>query len=82
MITITIKLFGTLRRFSQTDTPGLWRGEIPEGTSLLELIEKIGSTEAEVAGATVNEVFVPLDFELTEDAEIRLVTHMGGGSIN
>jgi len=76
---ITVKLFGTLRRLSCKDTPGLWKGEIPPGTSLRALIELLGTREAEVAAAAIDGVVLPLETEIPAGATVTLVTPVGGG---
>lgn len=77
---LVVKLFGTLRRFSNQETPGLWQGEVPSGTTLLGLIALLGTTEQEVAAAAINGKVMPLETEISEDAVVTLVTPMGGGS--
>ena len=79
MISIQVKLYGTVRRFSQPGTPGLWRGEVPEGSKIIDVIQMIGSSVAEVSGATLNGEFVSFDRKVPDRAEIKLVTPMGGG---
>lgn len=79
MIIVNVKLYGTLRRFSQPETSGRWQGKVPEGTSVNDLISIIGSSVAEVAGATINGDFVPFEAVIPNRAEVGLVTPMGGG---
>jgi sulfur carrier protein ThiS len=76
---ITVKLFGTLRRLSQKETPGVWQGEVPEGSRIKELVEQLGTKEAEVAAAAINGVVCPLDTEIPNGAIVTLVTPVGGG---
>ena len=76
---ISVKLFGTLRRLSGKDTPGLWQGEIPPGTTLLALIGLLGTREAEVAAAAIDGAVVPLETEIPAGATVTLVTPVGGG---
>ncbi len=76
---ITVKLYGTLRRFSQPDTPGLWIGEVPKGSTVRDLLHLFGTTEAELAAAAVNDQIIPLDTSLESGACLILVTPVGGG---
>lgn len=76
---VTVRLYGTLRRFSLPETPGLWRGELAAGSSLRDLLGAVGAEEREIASALVNGIVRPLDAEISEGAEILLVTPMGGG---
>lgn len=76
---ITVKLFGTLRRLSNPDTPGLWTGEILEGSTILDLLHLLGTSERELAAASINQKVVELNAVIPQDAEIVLVTPVGGG---
>jgi sulfur carrier protein ThiS len=76
---IVVKLYGTLRRFSLADSPGMWQGEVPAHLSLSGLISFLGTQEAEVAAAAINGVVVPLDSEIPSGAVITVVTPVGGG---
>jgi sulfur carrier protein ThiS len=76
---IRVKLFGTLRRLSNPETPGMWEGEIPEGTTVLELLHQLGAGQYECNAAAINGVSVDLSAEIPPDIEIMVVTPMGGG---
>lgn len=76
---VTVKLYGTLRRFSQKGTPGLWIGVIPRNSRINDLIDLLGTKPAEVAAASINGNVRPLDTEIPDGAEIILVTFVGGG---
>jgi sulfur carrier protein ThiS len=76
---VTLKLFGTLRRFSQPGTPGLWQGEVPEGCTIRDLITLLGSMEAEIAAVAVNGEVRPLDSLVPDGAMLMMVTHVNGG---
>lgn len=76
---ITVKLYGTHRRFSNTEIKGIWKGELQNGSTILDIIETIGAKLNEVAAATINGKKMPFDYSVNEDTEIILVTHMGGG---
>ncbi len=77
---ITVKLYGTLRRFSQSDTPGLWIGELPDGSTVRDLLHYFGTTEAELAAAAMDDQIIPLDTCLVSGNCLILVTPVGGGS--
>ena len=77
---ITVKLYGTLRRLSQKETPGFWIGTVPEGTRVIDLIELLGTREAEVATAAVNGTAVPLETLIPDGAVVTLVTPVNGGN--
>jgi molybdopterin converting factor small subunit len=76
---ISVRLYGTLRRLAQEGTPGLWEGDVPRDTSVLELISLLGTKPAEVANAVINGEVCPLESRIPEGAEVILVTHMGAG---
>lgn len=76
---VRVHLYGTLRRFSQPGTPGFWVGNLPEGSTILHVIEQIGAEPREVAAAAINDRHCPLDTPIPPEAEVLLVTHIGGG---
>lgn len=76
---VTVKLYGTLRRFSQKGTPGVWNGEIPAGCTLLNLAAHLGAPDDELAAASINGETLPLDTIIPEKATVMLVTHVNGG---
>jgi len=79
-LNLRVKLYGTLRRFSEPGAPGLWTGDVPTGARLEDLIRLIGATTAEVAGASIDGELYPFDAEIPPGTEeITLVTPMGGG---
>ncbi len=76
---VSVHLYGTLRRFSQPQTPGLWSGELPQGANIQDVMNAIGTTEREVAVASINGKVCPFNTEIPEKAKVILVTNMGGG---
>ena len=76
---VTVKLFGTLRRFSNPDTPGIWSGEIPEGSTVQDLLKQLGTSERELAAASINNKNVEIYAVIPGDAVVVLVTPVGGG---
>jgi len=76
---ITVKLFGTLRRFSTPQTPGFWTGEVPDESTVYDLIKLIGADANEVAAASINGIVKKLDTTIDREDEILLVTTMGAG---
>lgn len=76
---VTIKLYGTLRRFSDPATPGVWQGEIPAASTLRQLVDLLGAPEEEVAAAAINGETLPLDAVIPENATVMLVTNVNGG---
>ncbi len=73
---VEVRLYGTLRRFSDN---GIWRGEIPAGSTVRDLIELIGSSEKEVAVASINGKACGFAEIIPPEGEVVLVTPMGGG---
>ena len=78
-MSLTVKLFGTLRRFSQKGTPGIWKGDVPAGCTLKGLVAHLGAPEDEVAAAAINGETLPLETEIPDNATVMLVTHVNGG---
>lgn len=79
MIKVKARLYGTLRRLSKVDTPGLWEGEIPPHTKIEEFIYLLGTTPSEVSNVAMNGKICPLETEIVNGAELVLVTPVGGG---
>ena len=76
---VTARLFGTLHRFASPGSPGLWRGDLPAGSTVRDVMRALGAAEREVSAATVNGAVVPLDTTVPPGADLVLVTLMGGG---
>jgi sulfur carrier protein ThiS len=76
---ITVKLYGSLRRFSLPDMPGLWVGEVKDGMTVAGFLEFIGTTDREIAAAAINDHVVSQDTRLSDGDLLVLVTPVGGG---
>ena len=76
---IQVHLYGTLRRFSDPETPGIWSGELPLKTTIRDLMDAIGTSEQEVSAAAINGTTFSFDTEIPEGAKVILVTNIGGG---
>ena len=67
---IQVKLYGSLGRFSQPGTPGVWRGDIPAGSTIRDLIRRIGIPEKEIWLAAIHGHACALETEIPEGAKI------------
>ena len=76
---IQVKLYGSLRRFSQPDTPGVWLGDIPLKSTLQALMQQIDIPEQEIWIAAINGKACPFDTEIPEGATVIFVTARGSG---
>ena len=76
---VKVKLYGTLRRLSQPSTPGVWIGAIPAGYRICDLLNHLGAGKYEANAASINGESCSLETEIVNNAEIVLVTPMGGG---
>ena len=76
---VEVKLYGTLRRLSKSGTPGKWVGELPEDSSIAELIAHLGTRKAEVAVAAINDKVVDFSATIPPNSTIILVTNVNGG---
>jgi len=76
---VQVRLYDTLRRFSNTSDRGIWEGEIPKDCSIRELIRIIGAGKGEVAFAAIDKKVVPLDTVIQEGDQVMLVTNINGG---
>jgi molybdopterin synthase sulfur carrier subunit len=80
MITVHVKLFATLRRFR----PELGLGEafpveLPEGSTVGDLIEHLALPKEEVRLIFVNAHFRELDYILADGDELGVFPPVGGG---
>lgn len=76
---VTVKLYDTLRRLSNSEDRGIWQGEVPDNCDIGQLIELIGSTRIEVAFAARNNKRISFSEMLVEDDVVALVTNVNGG---
>jgi sulfur carrier protein ThiS len=76
---VRVRLYDTLRRFSNTNDRGIWEGEISEGSNIKELIKIIGIEEREIACAAIDKKVVPFDAVLKDNDKVMLVTNINGG---
>ena len=76
---VHVHLYGTLRRFCDPETPGIWSGELPSDATSRDLLEAIGTTDREVAAASINGKTCPFDTQISEGLKIVLVTAIGAG---
>lgn len=53
--------------------------DVPEGTTVGQLLAKIGLPAEEVAFAAVNNSRAPLSWKLREGDEVKLFQYVGGG---
>jgi sulfur carrier protein ThiS len=76
---VKVRLFGSARRLSDRQTPGIWQGDIPSGATIADLIDAIGSTQREITAAAVDGQSVAFSTVVDESLDIVLVTAVGGG---
>jgi sulfur carrier protein ThiS len=76
---VKARLFGTLHRFAAPGSPGSWRGDLPTGSTVRDAVRAIGAEEREVSVAVLNGISMPLDTIIPPEADLVLVTLMGGG---
>lgn len=76
---ISVNLYGSLRRFSNTANGGKWENDIQNGLEISEVISMIGIRKGEVAYINVNGVMVDEDYVIKENDRIILVTNVEGG---
>jgi sulfur carrier protein ThiS len=75
----TVHLYGRLRRFSKSETPGLTRVDIPVGSTIEDLIDHIGIDRKEVMATAVNGKACAMNRQISENDEVHLIAHLGGG---
>jgi sulfur carrier protein ThiS len=76
---VTARLFGTLHRFASPGSAGVWQADMPAGSTLRDVLCAIGAEEREMSVAALNGIPIPLDTVIPPEADLVLVTLMGGG---
>ena len=76
---VQVHLYGTLRRFSDQETPGIWSGKLPTNATIRDLMNAIGTSDKEVSAAAINGKTYPFDTVIPPGAKIILVTPIGAG---
>ncbi len=81
MITIHLKLFATLSRFMPgSDLPGIpQEKQLPAGTTLADLITRLGIPDEEVKLCYVNGRYQEVDYILQDQDEVGIFPPIGGG---
>jgi len=79
-MTVKVKLFASLRKYN----PELGLGEsleinLPPGSSIAQLYEKLGIPEEEVKLAFVNGLYCKRDHILSDNDEVGIFPPIGGG---
>jgi len=74
----TVYLYGKLRRFSQSETPGLIRVDIPVGSTIQDLVDYLGIDRKEVVATAVNGKACALSRQIGVNEEVHLIAQLGG----
>ena len=78
-ITVTLKLFGDLRKYSGRNSPDKTTVTLAEGATISDLARQLGMTADDEIIAGVNGEQAQNDTVLTDGDEILLVSPMEGG---
>jgi hypothetical protein len=76
---VTARLFGTLHRFASPGSTDVWQGDLPDGSTLRDVVRAIGAEEREVSVAALDGIPITWDTIIPPEADLVLVTLMGGG---
>ncbi len=76
---VTVRLYGSLRRFSSPENSGCWQGCFPESTRVRDVLARLGAEEREVAVVSCSGVRCGLDCLVKPGAELVVVPYIGGG---
>lgn len=75
-----VHLYATLRQYSPTGAPtGVFLLTLPEGSTVEDLLARIGISAEKVHMRMVNGVGVPDDYSLKDDDRVGLFPPVGGG---
>lgn len=76
---VTVKLLGTLRKFSHPDSPGELKIDLPSDSTVADLINRIIKGKATVVACAINGRTRNLDTVICEGDEVILLSKLGGG---
>ena len=74
----TVHLYGPLRRYSPPETPGLMRVDIPDGSTIEDLIDHIGIDRKEAMATAINGKACAVNRQISENDEVHLIAQLGG----
>ena len=78
-MTVKVKLLGTLRKYSPPDSPGEVTVDVPSGTTVSDLAQRIVKSRAPVLACAVNGRTRRLNTVVNEGDEVILLSKLGGG---
>jgi molybdopterin converting factor small subunit len=78
-LTVTVKLLGSLRNFSQPDSPGKMTVDVPSGSTVHDLALQIVESRAPVVACAINGHSRRLDTVINDGDEVILLSKLGGG---
>jgi sulfur carrier protein ThiS len=78
-ITVSLKLFGDLRKYAGKGAPDRMPVTLPEGATIADLARQLGMTAEDEVIAGVNGVQAQNDTVLKDGDEVLLVSPMEGG---
>jgi sulfur-carrier protein len=77
---VRVKLFATLTKFTPGKNPGVpFVSEIPDGSTLSDLMTHLNLPEEEVKLSYVNGRLQPLEYELNNNDDVGIFPPIGGG---
>ena len=77
---VKVRLFATLVNYVPGVNPGVpFEVELPEGTTLADLMNQLNLPQKEVKVAFVNGRIEPIDFRLQHGDEVGIFPPIGGG---
>lgn len=77
---VRVKLFATLAKYNQGAQPGApFVSEIPEGSTLSDLMKHLGLPKKEAKLSFVNGRLQPGEYQLKDDDEVGIFPPIGGG---
>jgi thiamine biosynthesis protein ThiS len=75
---VTVKLYGNLKRH-MPDKKEIVPVEMPRGTTIAALLERLGVPDSDVWMSAVNDSVVPLSTELHDGDVLEIFEPIGGG---
>ena len=76
---IDVKLFGTLRKYSNPESPGRLQVNLPVNSTVTDLVDRIVERRGEVVVCAINGHTQRLNTVIHDGDEVVLLNRLGGG---
>lgn len=76
---VTLRLYGDLAKYATHEKPAVWKGDVPEHTTVDEALGMMGCRGDEVISVLRDDRYINRSQTLQDGDYIHLLSHLGGG---